>query len=104
LEPPKAQAELIPMADNKNDWEDSKLIARAILHGRTSRRKTIGSILLFALLWIATGLWIIDEWLASKPVWFFLWWAASAVITLVVMLFALYDALAVIREERNRHR
>jgi sterol desaturase/sphingolipid hydroxylase (fatty acid hydroxylase superfamily) len=92
------------MAAGKDGWNDSKLIARAILHDRTARRKLIGRLLLFALLWMAAGLWLVDGWLAKNPWWFLMWWAACALVTCVVLLFALYDALAVIREERDKHR
>jgi hypothetical protein len=92
------------MADGKDGWTDSKLIARAILHDRAARRKLIGRILLTALLLMAAGLWLVDGFLAKNPWWFVLWWGGCAFLTCVVMLFALYDALAVIREERDKNR
>ena len=92
------------MAGGKSGWEDDKLLARAILRDRAARRKLIGRMLLFALALMATGRWLIDGWLVRNPWWFLLWWGACAVITLVVMLFAVHDALAVIREEREKHR
>jgi sterol desaturase/sphingolipid hydroxylase (fatty acid hydroxylase superfamily) len=91
------------MAAGKNGWSDSKLIARAVLHDRAARRKLIGRLLLVALLLMAAGLWLIDGWLSKNPWWFLLWWAGCGLVTCVVLLFALYDALAVIREERNKH-
>jgi hypothetical protein len=90
------------MASDMTGWNDCKGIARAILHDRTARRKVIGRMVLFALLVMAAGLWIVDEWLASSPWLFLLWWAGCAALTCLVMLFALYDALAVIREERGK--
>lgn len=87
-----------------SEWNNSKQLARAILHDRAARRKTIGRMLMFALLMMAAGLWLVDDWLAKDPWYFLLWWGACAVVTCVVLLFALYDALAVIREERNKHR
>jgi hypothetical protein len=51
---------------------------------------------------MAAGLWLIDRWLAEN-LWYFLgWWAFCGLNTLVLILFALYDALAVIREERGK--
>ncbi len=92
------------MAGGNEGWNDSKLLARAILHDRAARRKVIARLLVFVLALLATGLWGIDGWLA-KNVWFFLlWWGGVAFFTCMVMLFALYDALAVIREERGKHR
>ena len=90
------------MSAGKDGWSDSKLVARAILHDRAARRKVIGRILLVALGMIAIGLWAIDGWLGGNPWAFVAWWGGVALLTLLVMLFALYDALAVIREERDK--
>ena len=51
----------------------------------------------------AVGLWLIDGWLAADVMFFTLWWAGCAGLTCLVVLFALHDALAVIREERGKH-
>lgn len=92
------------MAGGNTEWDDSKLVARAVLHDRTARRRIIGRMLMTALLLMAGGLWLVDGWLEKNP-WFFLfWWGGCALLTCVVVLFALYDALVVIREERSRHR
>lgn len=90
------------MAARKTGWEDCKGIARAILHDRAARRRVIGRILLTALLMMAAGLWLIDGWLASGLLRFAIWWGGCAALTCVVMLFAVYDALAVLREERGK--
>ena len=86
------------------DWENSKLIARAVLHDRAARRKVMGRMLLFALMMMAAGLWLIDTLLALSPWYFLFWWSACALLTILVMLFALYDVLAVMREERGNRR
>jgi len=88
----------------KTGWNDWKGIARAILYDRSARRKIIGRAVLMVLLSMAAGLWILEEWLASSPWLFLLWWAGCAGLACVVLLFALYDALAVIREERRENR
>lgn len=85
-------------------WDGSKLLARAILRDRVARRKVIGRLLVVALVMMASGLWMIDGWLVGNPWGFLLWWAACALITCLVMMFALYDVLAVIREEREKSR
>ena len=77
-------------------------LARMILHDRTERRKMLGSMLMGALGMMAVGLWVIDGWLMEGPVRFLLWWGACGVVTVVVLLFAIYDMLAVIREEREK--
>lgn len=92
------------MTADKTGWDDCKGLARAILHDRAARRKVIGRMVLLALLVMATGLWLVDKWLASSPWLFLLWWGGCGVLACVIMLFVLYDALAVIREERERHR
>lgn len=92
------------MTAGKTGWNDSKGIARAILHDRPARRKVIGRMVLAALFVMAAGLWLVDEWLASSAWLFLLWWGGCAALTCLVMLFAVYDALAVIREERREKR
>jgi hypothetical protein len=91
------------MADqDPGSWKDSTDLARAILHNRAERRKWIGRMMLVPILMLAAGLWIIGGWLAETPLRFLLWWGGCALATVVVMIFALYDALAVIREERRK--
>ena len=82
-------------------WTHSKLIARAILHDRAARRKVIWRMLMLALLLMAAGLWLVDGLLSRSPWYFLLWWGACALLTCLVLMFALYDALAVLREERK---
>ncbi len=76
-------------------------IAKAILRDRVVRRKVLGWLLLVALGMIVVGLWLIDGWLGGGIWRFLLWWGACVGLTGFVMLFALYDALAVVREERG---
>jgi hypothetical protein len=85
-------------------WNDCKALARAILHERAARRKVASRLLLAALLVMAAGLWVIDNWLATSVWWFLAWWAACGMLACLAILFALYDALAVVREERNKLR
>lgn len=86
------------------EWSHGKDLARAILHDRVARRRVIGRMLLGVLAAMAAGLWLIDGWLGAHPGWFLLWWGGCGIATCVVMLFALYDALAVIGEERRKNR
>lgn len=85
-------------------WDDSTALARAILHDRTERRKWLGRMIIVPLAMMAVGLWVIDGWLGGSPWRFLIWWGACAVATCVVLVFALYDALAAIREEREKHK
>jgi hypothetical protein len=77
-------------------------ISRAILHDRSTRRKWLGSAAFVMLGLFALGLWGIDAWLETSWIRFGLWWLGVTFLTLMVMLFALYDALAAIREERDK--
>ncbi|MFM2170311.1 MAG: hypothetical protein RI957_540 [Verrucomicrobiota bacterium] len=77
-------------------------ISRAILRDRTARRKWLGAAAFLMLGLFALGLWAIDGWLARSLTRFSLWWLGVACWTVVVMLFALYDAMAAIREERDQ--
>ena len=44
------------------------------------------------------------DWIWASPWRVLFWWGGCAVATVVVMLFALYDALLVFREERSKDR
>jgi hypothetical protein len=89
------------MSRPPTDWERSRALAKAILHDRMLRRRWLGRWLLLTLGWMAVGLWVIGGWLADDPWRFIVWWGICALLACVLMVFALYDALAVIREERD---
>jgi hypothetical protein len=87
---------------NAGDWDHSKALARVILRDRGQRRKWLGRWLLLTLGWMAIGLWVVDGWLA-KGAWKFLgWWGICFLLSAVLVVFALYDALSVLREEREK--
>ena len=85
-------------------WNSSTDLARAILHHRRVRRKWMVGMMMVPVLMLAIGLWGINGWLMESPLRFLLWWGGCAMATIVVMIFAVYDALAVIREERGQRR
>ncbi len=89
------------MNREQSDWESSKAIAKGILRDRTMRRRWIGRWLLITLVWMAVGLWGIEAWLAEEAVRFLLWWGACGVLAVGLMIFALYDSVSVVREERG---
>ena len=91
----------LPVSQTPSDWDNSKDIAKSKLRDRVSRRKMLAYWLLFVLAWIVLGLWVIDGWLAEFPTRFVAWWCACLLITLILIIFALYDALSVVREERS---
>jgi hypothetical protein len=93
------------MAGKKSGaWSDSTGLARAILHDRAERRKWLGRMVLVPLLMLGVGLWVLNGWIWESPWRVLFWWGGCTLATLVVILFALYDALAVVREERQRVR
>lgn len=93
------------MADKRSgSWSDSKGLARAILHDRTERRKWLGRMVMVPLLMLGIGLWVLGDWIWESPWRVLCWWGGCTLATVVVILFALYDALAVVREERAKVR
>ena len=84
------------------DWELSKALAKAILHDRVQRRKWLGRWLLLTMAWMAVGLWVVDGLLTKNPLMFLLWWGFCFLLACVLVIFALYDVLAVMREEREK--
>lgn len=89
------------MSGTGGDWQSSKGIAKAILHDRRMRRRWLGRLLMLTIGWMAAGLWVIDGWLEEEAWRFLAWWGACAVLTIVLLMFALHDALAVVKEERG---
>ncbi|MEY3394406.1 MAG: hypothetical protein RL346_642 [Verrucomicrobiota bacterium] len=87
------------MSHTPSDWESSKSIAKGMLRDRTMRRKMLAFWVLLVLAWIAIGKWVIGDWLSDSPMRFLLWWGGCFVITLILMLFALYDALRVLKDD-----
>jgi hypothetical protein len=90
------------MAAGNGRWANDKAVARGILRDRGLRRRLMFRLLMLALGMMAGGLWVVEDWLGGNPWRFLIWWGACALVTCVVMVFALYDVLAVIREERGR--
>lgn len=83
-------------------WDANKAVAKGILHDRTLRRRAMGRCLLLLLAVFAIGLWAIDDWLRANIWRFFLWWAGCGFLAIFTVCFALYDAMRVIREEREK--
>jgi len=90
------------MSDQPSDWQASKGLAKSMLHDRSTRRKLMGRSLAVLLAVFAIGLWGIDKWLAANLWRFIIWWGGCAFLALFVVVFAFYDVMRVIREERER--
>ena len=77
-------------------------MARALLHDRNTRRRFILWVIVAMLLVVALGNWPLEGWLAESPWRFLLWWAGCAFLAVLTFLLGLYDALAVMKENRRR--
>jgi hypothetical protein len=83
-------------------WSQNKGLARAILHDRVMRRRVMGYFLLAMMVVFAFGLWGIPGWLSKDPWRFLIYWAVCAAQAVFLVMFAVYDACAVIKEERGK--
>lgn len=93
------------MSQQKVGWSVVILgLARTILHDRPMRRRFLARLLVVDIAMLSVGLWVINGWLQENLMRFGFFWLACGVLTVILMLFALYDALAVIREEREKFR
>lgn len=86
----------------KEQWRQDKRVAEAILHVRQLRRRFLGLSLALALIMFVLGLWGVDAWLAAESWRFLLWWGACGLVSLWVIIFALYDTLMTLREQLRK--
>lgn len=93
---------LFPMSQSSSWLQMVLTLSRAILLDRETRRKWLGGMAFAMLGLFAVGLWGIPGWLDESRLRFLCWWLGVTAWTLAVLLFAFYDALAVIREERDK--
>jgi hypothetical protein len=85
-----------------SQWAVNKGIAEAVLMDRGHRRSALGAFAFAMLAMLAMGMWGIDEWLKESILRFALYWGACGLLCLFVLLFALFDALATLKEEREK--
>lgn len=85
-----------------SQWAVNKGIAEAVLRDRGQRRSALGTIAFTMLGMLALGLWVIDGWLKESILRFGLYWAGCGLLCLFVLLFALFDVLATLKEEREK--
>ena len=79
-------------------------LARMILHSRELRRKMLFQLVMVLLVIVGLGAWPLADWLSSNVWLFLIWWGISMIYGLLVILLAIYDMLAVVREEREKSR
>ena len=103
MPPPPRSASLLPVTGKPpSSWPADKAAAKGILRDRSLRRRAMGRCLVLLLAMFAIGLWVIEGWLEQNIWRFFLWWAGCGAVAVLMVIFALYDAMAVIREEREK--
>ncbi|MFT7304692.1 MAG: fatty acid desaturase [Akkermansiaceae bacterium] len=91
-----------PAMKNSGWWQMSLAIAAVTLGDRAKRRKFITGLLFFILGYFALGNWPLNSWL-SQGLWrMLIYWGFLGVLCLFLVLFALFDALAAIGEERKK--
>ncbi len=55
--------------------------------------------LIFLLVIVAIGSWVVDDWLRDEVIRFVIFWGLISLYTLFIMLMAFYDMLKVMRGE-----
>lgn len=78
-------------------------LARMILHTRELRRKVLFRLLIALLIVTVLGAWPLADWLASSFWLFLIWWGVCMFYACFVIMLAIYDMAAAIKEERDNH-
>lgn len=79
--------------------ENSRLLARAMLHDRIMRRKLMLIVLMSLIAAVALGTWGIDSILSSNIALFCVYWGGLCIGVLFLILFCIYDMLKVLKGE-----
>ena len=80
----------------------SLAIATVTLADRGKRRRFITGLLILIVTYFALGNWLLDSWL-SQGLWrMLIFWGFLTLMCLFMILMALFDALAVIGEEKRK--
>lgn len=90
------------MARNSGLVQMSLAIAAVTLADRKKRRKFISGLLMIIIGVFCLGNWPLKEWVDSSLWRMLFWWGGCAFLCLLLVLFALFDALAVIQEEKRK--
>jgi hypothetical protein len=83
-------------------WQMSLAIATVTLSDRGKRRRFNTGLLVLIVAYFSLGNWPLDSWL-SRGLWrMLIFWGFLGLMCLFMILMALFDALAVIGEERQK--
>jgi len=83
-------------------WLMSKAIAGVTLADRKRRRHFMTVLLCVIIGLFALGVWPLDSWLMEGLWRFLIFWGATAFLCLFILLMAVFDALAVVGEEKKK--
>ena len=75
------------------------VLAKGILHDRTLRRKMMTQLVIFLLILVGLGAYVLDGWLSGGVVRFAFFWGVVCMDALFIILMAVYDMLKVMRGE-----
>lgn len=75
------------------------MLAKGILDDRSLRRKMMTQLVIFLLVLVAVGTWLVDDWLRDGVIRFVIFWGVVGIYALFIMLMAVYDILKVMRDE-----
>jgi len=73
------------------------MIAKGILRDMTLRRKMVTQLVIFMLILVGIGNWIIDDWLKDGVIRFVIFWGGVTFLVLFILLMAVYDLLKVMK-------
>ncbi|MGJ8694813.1 MAG: hypothetical protein ACSHYF_00715 [Verrucomicrobiaceae bacterium] len=80
----------------------SLAIAQVTLRERARRRKLIAGVLMAILAVFVVGNWPLADFLGASIWLMLIWWGGCVFLCFFLALLALYDALSVVREEREK--
>lgn len=91
------------MANKRASWVKFSMgLAKMILHSREMRRKILFQLVIALVVIVSLGAWPLSSWLGENIWYFLLWWGGCVSYTLMIILLALYDILASLKEERTK--
>ena len=80
-----------------NYLSNCMMIAKGILRDMTLRRKMVTQLVIFMLILVGIGNWIIDDWLKDGVIRFVIFWGGVTFLVLFILLMAVYDLLKVMK-------
>lgn len=90
------------MARGSGWVEMSLAIAVVTLSDRKKRRKFITGLLILIIAVFCLGNWPLKSWVDDSLWRMLFWWGGCAFLCVLLVLFALFDALAAIQEEKRK--